>query len=457
LRNKAKSRFNPTGELKTLVLRVTSGARGSRRPHKSLGIDLLENEWDSVTQTLLSTAKVRVGEATFKQYEKRIESIKAKFYENYVALEKGEKSVDQAFADVLDMNARDLIWPCVIELASSKDEINYFKDYCKVIGRVPENMAWTYYTPNSFQIYVDHLRKQRRVSESTITSYVKTLRKFFREGQRQGFINQNASIPKNLTQGYSKAGGRKRFEYHDVVQCILNANSDRDYLACAFILLSIHFCGSDRTNWMRLKKNEFYDQEGHEYRGSGLRFVRYKRLKEEKSESIGQTYFSFNQWYIDPLIELFKTLDKRLGSETAEYIDDFLIGSFTQNPSVDTVKSWYKRRGINERLKELNPKSKRIVNHQNCRATFEFYGAKAEIPEQTLAFMQGRSIRGSVSHYATMEARLGTIADLHQEAMRHFKMNQLCALIFHESGLFNENLPEPLNDSNSLYSDLAQL
>ena len=456
LRNKAKSRFNPTGELKTLVLRVTSGARGSRRPFKSLGIDLLDSEWDSTTQRLLSSTIARVGEHTFDQYEKRIESIKSKFYENYVALEKGEKSVDQAFADVLDMNARDLIWPTVLEHSSSKNEINYFKDYCAIIGRVPENMAWTYFTPNSFQIYVDHLRNNRKVSESTITSYVKTLRKFFREGQRQGFINQNTSIPKNLTQGYSKAGGRKRFEYHDVLECIHNAKTNTDFLSIAFILLSIHFCGSDRTNWMRLKKNEFYDQDGHEYRGKGLRFVRYKRMKEEKSESIGQTYFSFNQWYIDPLIKLFKHYDKKHTSSNTEYIKDFLIGSFTQEPSVETVKSWYKRRGINECLKSLNPNSKRVVNHQNCRATFEFYGAKAEIPEQTLAFMQGRSIRGSVSHYATMEARLKVISNLHAEAMSNFKMNLLCAYLMHKAE-GDYNLPDAFENPSDVLGDLEEL
>jgi len=40
LRSKAKSRFNPTGELKTVILRVSSGVRGARRPHKSLIIQI---------------------------------------------------------------------------------------------------------------------------------------------------------------------------------------------------------------------------------------------------------------------------------------------------------------------------------------------------------------------------------------------------------------------------------
>lgn len=207
---------------------------------------------------------------------------------------------------------------------------------------------------------------------------------------------------------------------------------------------------------MRWKKNEFYDQDGHEYRRKGLLFVRYKRMKEEKSESIGETYFSFNQWYINPLIKLFKHYEKKHTSSNTVYIKDFLIGSFTQESSVDTVKSWYKRRGINECFKSLNPNSKRVVNHQNSIATFEFYGAKAEIPEQTLAFMQGRSIRGSVSHYATMEARLKVIANLHAEAMGHFKMNHLCAYLMHKAE-GNYNFPEMWEDSNDIYRDLAEL
>lgn len=36
LRNKAKSRFNPTGELKTLVLRVMDGFSSSYEPNKFL-------------------------------------------------------------------------------------------------------------------------------------------------------------------------------------------------------------------------------------------------------------------------------------------------------------------------------------------------------------------------------------------------------------------------------------
>jgi len=430
LRAKAKSRFNPTGELKTLILRVSSGVRGARRPYKSLGIDLYPTEWNDLTQSLRSTAQVRIGPTTYSAYEKRIEGIKSRLYQNYVALEKGELTVDQAFADVLDMSARDLMWPTIIELSNSKDEVRYFKDYCKVIGKVPEHMIWTYYTPNSFKVYVDHLRNTRGVTESTISSYIKTLKKFFNAGQQKGFINQNVSIAKNLTKGYSKAGGRKRFENLDIFNCIDNAENQSDLLACSFILLSMHFCGSDRVNWMRLKKDQFYDEDGHAYRNHGPRFVRYKRNKEEQTESIGNTYFSFNSWYIDALIELFKSTDKSMGNSNTTYINDFLIGSFTIEPSVETVKSWYKRRRINESLTRLNPESKRVVNHQNCRSTFEFYGAKAEIDEQTLAFMQGRSIRGSVSHYAVMESRLHQIMTLHERAMTKFKMNQLTALLF---------------------------
>ena len=430
LRTKTKSRFNPTGELKTLILRVSSGARGARRPYKSLGIDLYPNEWDERTQSIRSNAKIRIGPTTYSAYEKRIESIKSRLYQNYLTLEKGERTVDQAFADVLDMSARDLMWPTILELSNSKDEIRYFKDYCKVIGKVAEHMIWTHYTPNSFVVYVDHLRTTRGVTESTISSYIKTLKKFFNAGQQKGFINQNVSIPKNLTKGYSKAGGRKRFENFDVLNCIDNAQTTSDLLACSFILLSMHFCGSDRVNWMRLKKDEFYDEDGHAYRARGLRFVRYKRNKEEQTESIGNSYFSFNSWYIDPLIDVFKSTDKSMGNSNTTYINDFLIGSFTIEPTVDTVKSWYKRRRINESLIRLNPESKRVVNHQNCRSTFEFYGAKAEIDEQTLAFMQGRSIRGSVSHYAVMESRLHQIMKLHEKAMNKFKMNQLTALLF---------------------------
>ena len=57
LSTKVKSRYNPTGELKTLCLRVSFGSRGSRRPFKSLGIDLFPHEWDAVTLSLKSTAK----------------------------------------------------------------------------------------------------------------------------------------------------------------------------------------------------------------------------------------------------------------------------------------------------------------------------------------------------------------------------------------------------------------
>ena len=430
LRTKAKSRFNPTGELKTVILRVSSGIRGARRPFKSLGIDLYPNEWDELTQSIRSNAKIRIGPPTYAAYEKRIEGIKSRLYHNYVALEKGERSVDQAFSDVLDMNAQDLMWPMVQEISSSKDEVRYFKDYCKVIGKVPEHMIWTYYTPNSFGVYVDHLRNERNVTESTISSYVKTLKKFFAAGQQKGLIGQNVSIAKNLTKGYSKAGGRKRFENLDVLNCIDNAQNASDILACSFILLSMHFCGSDRVNWMQLKKDEFYDEDGHAYRNKGLRFVRYKRNKEEKTDSIGNSYFPLNSWYIDALIDVFKSTDKSMGNSNTTYINNLLIGSFTMEPSVDTVKSWYKRRRINESLTRLNPESKRVVNHQNCRSTFEFYGAKAEIDEQTLAFMQGRSIRGSVSHYAVMESRLHQIMTLHEKAMAKFKMNQLTALLF---------------------------
>jgi hypothetical protein len=430
LRTKAKSRFNPTGELKTVILRVSSGIRGARRPFKSLGIDLYPNEWDELTQSIRSNAKIRIGPSTYSAYEKRIEGIKSRLYHNYVALEKGERSVDQAFSDVLDMNAQDLMWPMVQEISSSKDEVRYFKDYCKVIGKVPEHMIWTYFTPNSFGVYVDHLRNERNVTESTITSYVKTLKKFFAAGQQKGLIGQNVSIAKNLTKGYSKAGGRKRFENLDVLNCIVRAENTTDLLACSFILLSMHFCGSDRVNWMRLKKGEFYDEDGHQFRSNGLRFVRYKRNKEEKTESIGNTYFPFSSWYIDALVDAFRFADKAMGNASANYINDFLIGSFTIEPSVETVKSWYNRRKINESLTRLNPESQRVVNHQNCRSTFEFYGAKAGIDEQTLAFMQGRSIRGSVSHYAVMESRLTQVAELHGEAMSKFKMNYLTSLLF---------------------------
>ena len=457
LRTKAKSRFNPTGELKTVILRVSSGIRGARRPFKSLGIDLYPNEWDELTQSICSNAKIRIGPSTYSAYEKRIEGIKSRLYHNYVALEKGERTVDQAFADVLDMNAQDLMWPTVVELSNSKDEVRYFKDYCKVIGKVPEHMIWTYYTPNSFGVYVDHLRSDRNVTESTISSYVKTLKKFFAAGQQKGLIGQNVSIAKNLTKGYSKAGGRKRFENLDVLNCIDNAQNASDILACSFILLSMHFCGSDRVNWMQLKNDEFYDEDGHAYRNKGLRFVRYKRNKEEKTDSIGNSYFPLNSWYIDALIDVFKSTDKSMGNSNTTYINNLLIGSFTMEPSVDTVKSWYKRRRINESLTRLNPESKRVVNHQNCRSTFEFYGAKAEIDEQTLAFMQGRSIRGSVSHYAVMESRLHQIMTLHEKAMAKFKMNQLTALLFFKAEeILNHKFIEVPRYGNSgeIYAEL---
>lgn len=116
-----------------------------------------------------------------------------------------------------------------------------------------------------------------------------------------------------------------------------------------------------------------------------------------------------------------------------EYISDFLIGQFTIEPTVDTVKSWYKRRGINKTLSLLNPDGKREVKHNGARATFEFYASKADVDEQTLAFMQGRSIRGSVKHYAVMESRLERIAELHEKAMSKFQMNMLCVILFYQA------------------------
>ena len=47
--------------------------------------------------------------------------------------------------------------------------------------------------------------------------------------------------------------------------------------------------------------------------------------------------------------------------------------------------------------------------------------------------MQGRSIRGSVKHYAVMESRLERIAELHEKAMRQFQMNMLCAILFFQA------------------------
>ena len=120
---------------------MSHGFRGARRPFKSLGIDLFPHEWDSVTLSIKSTAKTRLGTVIFQQYVHRIETIKSKFYENMVALENGQKSIDQAFADVLGTNAKDLVMPVLMEHSSNKDEIRYFKDYCKVLGRTPENMG----------------------------------------------------------------------------------------------------------------------------------------------------------------------------------------------------------------------------------------------------------------------------------------------------------------------------
>ena len=137
-----------------------------------------------------------------------------------------------------------------------------------------------------------------------------------------------------------------------------------------------------------------------------------------------------NTWYIDDLIKLFRHLDRKRNRKHLSYDSSFLIGSFTIKPNVETIKSWYKRRRINEKLAILNPESQRVINHQNTRATFEFYASKAQIDEQTLAFMQGRSIRGSVKHYAVMESRLNTVAELHAKAMDKFKMNQLTAALF---------------------------
>ena len=196
LSTKVKSRYNPTGELKTLCLRVSFGSRGSRRPFKSLGIDLFPHEWDAVTISLKSTAKNRLGTSVYQQYVHRIESIKSKFYENMVALENGQKSIDQAFADVLGTNARDLIMPMMLEHSSNKDEVRYFKDYCKVIGRKPENMVWKFYTPNSLILYANHLRNERGVEESTISSYFKTFSKLYRIGQERGLISPLAPYPK---------------------------------------------------------------------------------------------------------------------------------------------------------------------------------------------------------------------------------------------------------------------
>ena len=62
----------------------------------------------------------------------------------------------------------------------------------------------------------------------------------------------------------------------------------------------------------------------------------------------------------------------------------------------------------------LNPDGKREVKHNGARATFEFYPSKADVDEQTLAFVQGRSIRGCVKHYGVMESRLKRIAELHE-------------------------------------------
>lgn len=430
LRKKGLSKNNPTGELKALVLRVSYGGRNSRRPYKSLGIDLLPTEWDATTQSLLSNAKHRLGAITYDAYEERIESIKSRFYSNLVALQKGEKSIEQAFSTVIDINTPELVLPVVEAKSINKNEINYFKDYCKVLNRTPENFTWTYFTPESIETYVEHLRKVRKVSESSITSYVKTLSKFFNEGKRRGFIRSNTIIPKDLTKGYAHAGGRKRFEHNDVFKSILNIRDEQDALAICFILLAIHFCGTDRFNWMTLNKSDFFDEDAHSYTGKGLKFVRFKRKKEENTESIGNSYFSMNYWYIDNLIKLFKHLDRKRNRKHLSYDSSFLIGSFTIKPNVDTIKSWYKRRRINEKLAQLNTESERVINHQNTRATFEFYASKAQIDEQTLAFMQGRSIRGSVKHYAVMESRLNTVAELHAKAMDKFKMNQLTAALF---------------------------
>ena len=433
LTTKVKSRYNPTGELKTLCLRVSHGSRGARRPFKSLGIDLFPHEWDSVTLSIKSTAKTRLGTVIFQQYVHRIETIKSKFYDNMVALENGQKSIDQAFADVLGTNAKDLVMPVLMEHSSNKDEIRYFKDYCKVLGRTPENLVWKFFTPNSLTLYANHLRNERGVEESTISSYFKTFSKLYRIGQERGLISQLAPYPKGLTKGFNTAGGRKRFHFDDMVNCLTNSKTSDDLLACAFILLSIHFCGTDRTNWMRLKNNEWFDENAHEYHGGKFKFVRYKRLKEETHESIGNTYFAMHHWYVEPLINLFRYIDKTKSRNEVEYISDFLIGQFTIEPTVDTVKSWYKRRGINKTLSLLNPDGKREVKHNGARATFEFYASKADVDEQTLAFMQGRSIRGSVKHYAVMESRLERIAELHEKAMSKFQMNMLCAILFYQA------------------------
>jgi len=406
-------------------IRLRGYHKSSKPQEHTFPLLIYRNEWDEKRENLKFSKRLvdRIGEDTYEQFSQHLEDIKKRRFLLQLQVKKDEKTLLQAFGELLDKSSKKLVGEFIRKHCPLKNYESTFARVAKHQAVEWSEYTWSYVNAKAIQEWAKSL--DGKVSSKSISSYCKMIAAVTSRAQDHGVLSKSFEFPSHLTKDNTLAGERK-YRSKEFWPLVVGKSFNKEELtASGFMILSIIWNGNDLTDLLKAKKNSFVNEQGSLYRSfeEATKAIKNKQgvfysFKRTKTAELGNT-FSIYIRITSSVLALIESINELNGIDIYNHEKDLLF-PFIKGEA----QNWWHNKSCNATLTRLANRPE-TFGWVNVRSSWLNVATSKGIEKEVRERMQGRVPSGSERNYHNSLAMLERMIEAQRVVCVEFHIAEL--------------------------------